>query len=161
MSTTPIPIPEGATIGQPEKATKPGASFADFYARIVSEAQKSQPQQNSALPIPQGAVVTAPSSNPDLSSALDSITRMNTGQPMATPEQQAQFEQGRTAGSVSGLATAAAVPAAMTAPEWGPPVAKYAAQHPFATAFAVHLARELGIPLPKVLDVFSKFGAEK
>ena len=37
---------------------------------------------------------------------------------------------------------------------------KIAAQNPFWTAAAIHLARELGVPVPKVLDIFSKFGEQ-
>lgn len=36
---------------------------------------------------------------------------------------------------------------------------KWASAHPVAAAMGYHLARELGIPLPKILDVMSKFNA--
>jgi hypothetical protein len=138
------PPPPGYTLDSPAGNIPPPPSG---YA-LDSGSSPSKPAQ------PQVAIQAAPQS--DLSSSLDSMARMYTGQQMATPAQEADFQRGKIAGHLSGAATVAAG----TAPAWAGPVAAAAKAHPFYTAFAYHVARELGIPLPKVLDLFSKFAGE-
>jgi hypothetical protein len=52
------------------------------------------------------------------------------------------------------VASPALIPVARVATKW-------ATTHPVVAAFGYHLARELGIPLPKILDVMSKFSASE
>jgi len=129
--------------------------MADKWAQYKTDkwAQYKATEPSQAME-PQTTIQAAPQS--DLSSALDSMARMYTGQQMATPQQESDFQRGKLAGHLSGAATVAAG----TAPAWAGPAAAAAKAHPFYTAFAYHVARELGIPLPKVLDLFSKFGGE-
>ena len=60
--------------------------------------------------------------------------------------------------AVGGGALAAG--AALAAPTVLPAVGVFSLKHPFITAAAVHIGRELGVPVPKVLDIFRKMGGE-
>ena len=81
---------------------------------------------------------------------------------MATaPKKAGQVMLGSLLGGAAFPATVAAgeavapvlVPAAKAVTAW-------TTAHPVAAAMGYHIARELGIPLPKILDVMSKFQAE-
>src|SRR5262249_50502942 len=111
-------------------------------ATLVSDNAGSQ-----SMRLPPGATLLSSGSpqESDLSSALGSMARMYTGRPMATPQQEFDYQRGRAAGQISGTATAAAVPAAMTAGTWGPPTAKFVGTNPFYIAAAIHIARQLGV----------------
>jgi hypothetical protein len=69
----------------------------------------------------------------DLSSALGSMARMYTGQKMATPEQEKEFQTGRAVGNVSGLATAAA------------PIATSSALTPIITKWGIKALQGAGL----------------
>jgi|SRR5215831_20879530 len=57
-------------------------------------------------------------------------------------------------GAGAAVAAAAAVP--LVGPVLGT-AAKWAALHPVQTEMGIHLARRLGVPIPKVLDAISEF----
>lgn len=126
--------------------------------------------------------------NDRLSRTLYNMTAAMSGQKLATPEDQAEGEKGRAAGFKAAALTAASstvggvlsAPAVGTATvgtgildatgqaitreaiKYGPSVATQAARwiatNPVATAFGYHVARRLGIPLPKILDVLQAIG---
>jgi hypothetical protein len=76
-----------------------------------------------------------------------------------TEQEKTEFAQGKAAGAISVPLVAAATAAPALAPA-AKAITAWTVAHPVATAMGYHLARELGIPLPKILDVLSKFQVE-
>jgi hypothetical protein len=86
--------------------------------------------------------------------AVAGLTGMPT--PNMTEDDKASFERGKATGAV----TATAVSAAPLVAEAAGPIgtaAKWVKDNPVLAGIGYHVARELGIPLPKMLDVLSKF----
>jgi hypothetical protein len=153
-----------------------------------------------AQPIAQAQPVTLDmtKAQPINPTPLDVLSRTNQNMALAMsgqsaqmrPDDQAQFESGRTAGTIAAAGTLAtgalsAAGAALTAPtvgtqtvgtgildaageeikrevlKYGPSLGKQAAStavkwvanNPVSAALGYHLARKLGVPLPKILDV--------
>jgi hypothetical protein len=72
----------------------------------------------------------------------------------------ASGDEGKAAAMTGvGLATGAALVSPALAPVGRAALVagKWAGAHPVVAAMGYHLARELGIPLPKIMDVMSKF----
>jgi hypothetical protein len=66
-------------------------------------------------------------------------------------QDKAKIAEGRATGALSVPVVAGAVAGAAPAGTW-------AAAHPVLTAFGLHVARKLGVPVPKMLDLVSEFG---
>ena len=137
---------------------------------------------NGSVQIPQGATLQALSHEGEQTndvgntvivpksgeSFLDTIKRAGQYGKTVTPQQiNAQMAtapkkvaQVLTAAPVIGAAGAALGPTAEAAAPVAKAAASWSAAHPLWSAFGYHVARELGIPLPKVLDVMSKFHGE-
>jgi hypothetical protein len=129
-----IQPPQTAT---PSLMQRPGEDYSEFMARAV-EAGKHVTQKQIEEETRNNVKGILPTL---VSSALAGPAMLGT-------------EVGLTeAGGVAATGGQAALKAA-------PHVVKFAVDHPVATAFAYHLAREMGIPLPKILDMLTKVSGE-
>jgi hypothetical protein len=136
------------------KNTPPGG---DWFAQNAPPAETSTPTEQ---PFPKYGAPKPPAKTPEETqsdirqSAVAGLTGMPT--PNMTEEDKASFERGKATGAV----TATAVSAAPLVAEAAGPIgtaAKWVKDNPVLAGIGYHVARELGIPLPKMLDVLSKF----
>ena len=84
------------------------------------------------------------------------------------PEDEAEgFEQAGKQGYQTGaeigagLVAGAGAGTASGALQAGGSAAKWMVTHPYVTAMGIHLARRLGIPIPRILDAISEFSGKE
>jgi hypothetical protein len=125
-------------VGNTVIVPKQGESFLDTMKRAATQGkQTTQGQMNAELQTAPKKLLETLTAAPAIG-ALGAAGIAGAGEAgAATPG------VAKTAGPVIGQTAKA--------------VGSWTAAHPLATAMGYHIARELGIPLPKILDVMSKF----
>jgi hypothetical protein len=160
--------PVAPASGQPAPGQPPKIDFSDLGARVVTPdaSASGSPSTLGSLVNDVGNQVIVPKPG---ESFADTMKRAAEYGKTVTPEQinaeMATAPKKAAQVSLAALLGGATLPAIGPAVEAGAPligagakaVAGWTAAHPVAAAMGYHIARELGIPLPKILDVMSKF----
>ena len=174
--------PDYATMAAQSGAVIPGAAQAQQNQGVASQPQNTQGVDYGKLASENGAVISSSDANAggeETNDVGNTVIVPKEGESFADTMQRAAAQGKKTtpvminkelatvpAKAPVVLGTAAAIgPAMIAAPELAigaarlaPVAAKWGISHPVLMAMAVHVARGMGVPLPKVLDVLSKFG---